>query len=198
MMWNWLVSSLAVGRDGRAVRRRAAQRRRRSSGTWRSRSGSPCSAPAPSTWPWPRRRGSGRAEATTSARCARCSPPGARSRRAATTTCTATIKRGRAPRQHQRRDRHHLLLRPRRSHRPGVARRAADPRTGDGGRGVRRAGRPVRERDGRAGLHPSVSQHAGRVLGRSRRLQVPRARTSSVSRACGATATGPGSPRTTA
>ena len=44
----------------------------------------------------------------------------------------------RPPGQHQRRHRHHLLLRARQSDWPGLARRAADARAGDGGRGVRR------------------------------------------------------------
>ena len=49
---------------------------------------------------------------------------------------------GRPPRQHQRRHRHHLLLRARQSDRAGLARRAADPGAGHGGRGVRRPRAP--------------------------------------------------------
>ena len=80
----------------------------------------------------------------------------------------------RPPGEHQRRHRHRLLLRAGQSDRPGVARRAADPRARHGGRGLRRPGRPVRDARRRAGVHPPLPQHAGGLLERPRRRQVPR------------------------
>ena len=60
MMWNWLVSSLAVGAtvvlfDGAPLAPPTDP-----VGHGGARSGSPCSAPAPSIWRWRRRRGSSR------------------------------------------------------------------------------------------------------------------------------------------
>ena len=138
MMWNWLVSSLAVGAtvvlyDGAPL----------------------CAAVDP--------LGHGRAEGVTvfgtSAKyLALVGEGGTASRRGRTTSraLRAILSTGsplaghsfdyvygvgqarRPPRQHQRRHRHHLLLRAGQSDRAGVARRAADARARHGGRGVRR------------------------------------------------------------
>ena len=59
-------------------------------------------------------------------------------------------------------------------------------------------GRPVRGAGRRAGLHAAVPQHAGRLLERPRRRQVPGGLLRALSRASGGTATGLGSPSTTA
>ena len=59
-------------------------------------------------------------------------------------------------------------------------------------------GRLGRRRAGRARVHGAVSEHAGRVLERSRRREVPRGVLRAVSRTSGVTATGPSSPSTTA
>ena len=113
------------------------------------------------------------AHATTSRPCARSSRPAARSRRTATTTSTATIKR----------DVHLASI-------SGgtdiVSCFALGNPIGPVWRGELQMrglgmavdvfdadGRPVARSRGRAGLHAALSQHAGRVLGRSRRREVP-------------------------
>ena len=89
MMWNWLVSSLAVGRHGGAVRRRAARRRAgHPVGHGVDGSGSRCSAPARNIWRWRRRRAGAGRDTGSDARSERFSRPEARSPATASTTCT--------------------------------------------------------------------------------------------------------------
>jgi acetoacetyl-CoA synthetase len=89
MMWNWQCSALALGctlvlYDGHPL-----QPDPLCCGAWRPRSAWPCSARAPSTSRCWRSRERRPAPRTTWARCARCFPPAARSRRRATTTWPA-------------------------------------------------------------------------------------------------------------
>ena len=80
----------------------------------------------------------------------------------------------RLPLLHQRRHRHHLLLRGRQPHRAGPSRR--DPVPGARARRarIRRRRAQRRRREGRARVHPRLSFDARRLLERSRRAQVPR------------------------
>ena len=80
----------------------------------------------------------------------------------------------RAPVQHQWRYGDHLVLRDRQPDRPGVARRAAGARAGHGGAGVRPARCAAPGQARRARLHQTISQHAGGVLERCRRGEIPR------------------------
>ena len=59
-------------------------------------------------------------------------------------------------------------------------------------------GKPVRDAEGRAGLHPAVPLDADRLLERSRRQEISRAPISSASPTSGATAISPNGPRMTA
>ena len=149
MMWNWLVSSLAVGAtvvlyDGAPLVAAA-----RSSGTWPSRSASPSSAPAPSTSRWRRRRGSSRAGPTTSSALRAILSTGSPLAPAQLRLRLPRDQAGCPPGQHQRRDRHHLLFRAGRI-RPGRCGAASCRPAGWGWRSTcsTRTGRPVRERDG--------------------------------------------------
>ena len=112
MMWNWLVSALAARRDGGAVRRRRHPPARAACcGTWPSRSASPCSARAPSSSRSPRRRGCAPARRTTSS-ALRAHPLHRQPARGAQLRLRVRAREaGRPAEQHQRRHRHHLLLR---------------------------------------------------------------------------------------
>ena len=85
-----------------------------------------------------------------------------------------SIKRGRLPLLHQRRHRHHLLLRGRQPRRAGPSRR--DPVPGARARRARLRRRRAqrRRRQGRARVHPRLSVDARRLLERPRWAQVPR------------------------
>ena len=148
MMWNWLVSSLAVGATVVLLRRRAA----RAGADPVGHGGAGAGHRLRDQREVPGAGGEGGAASrlgrTTSRRSAPSSRPAARWRRSSFDYVYRDVKRGRPSRQHQRRHRHHLLLRPRQSDRPGLAGRAADARAGDGGRGVRR-GRTPSARAGR-------------------------------------------------
>ena len=135
------------------------------------------------------------ADARPRPRCARSSRPAARWRAHSFDYVYRDDQARRASREHQRRHRHHLLLRAGQSRSAPVWRgelqtrglgMAVDVFDDDGPTGARAS-------DGRAGVHPPVPQHAGRVLERSRRRASTAPRTSSISRASGATATGPSS-----
>ena len=118
MMWNWLVSALAVGRDGRAVRRRAAAPHAADSvGHGRRTSASRCSARARSGSRSPRRRASSRARRTISRALRAILSTGSPLRRAQLRLRLRAREARRAPEQHQRRHGHHLLLRARQSDR---------------------------------------------------------------------------------
>ena len=167
-------------------------RRRRSSGTWRPTSGSRCSGPAPSTWRWRRRRGSSPAARTICRRCGPSCRPGARSPRTATTTSTRSIKRD-------------LHLASISGGTDIISCFALGNPAGPVWRGELQTrglgmavevfdaeGRPVPRQRRRAGVHPAVPQHAGRLLGRSGRREVPCGLLRALSRTSGGTATGPG------
>jgi acetoacetyl-CoA synthetase len=131
-------------------------------------------------------------ETTTSDSCARSPRRARRWRPRASTSSTPASSRRRAPGVDLRRHRHRELLRRRGDPtlpvwRGEIQRPAwAWPSRSSTTRRAVGAGAA----QGRAGVHGAVPLDAARLLERSRRPQVPRRRTSSASRACGATATG--------
>ena len=173
MMWNWLVSSSGGRGDGGALRRRAARPAADPLGAWPSRSASASSAPARSISRWRRRKGSrpGRTHDLVGAAGDPLHREPARAGRATTTSTGRSSRTSTWP-----------------ASAAGPTSSPASPwaiPTGPVWRGELQTrglgmavevfddeGRPVREARRRAGLHPSVSQHAGGILGRSRRLQV--------------------------
>ena len=96
---------------------------------------------------------------------------------------------GRASRLDLRRHRHRVVLRARQSDRAGLARRDPDPRPRPRGRGLERRRPAGRGRARRAGVRQAVSLDAGGLLERPRRQPLPRAPISSASPASGPMAT---------
>ena len=129
MMWNWLVSSLAVGATVVLYDGAPLVRGRRCSGTWRQQE-RVTRLRHQRQVARARREGGARAGArrTTSRALRAILSTGSPLAPHSYDYVYETVKRDVQLEQHQRRHRHHLLLRAGQSDRPGVARRAADAR----------------------------------------------------------------------